>query len=165
MEFDSYVSTQRRALMRFATILTSQTWLADDLVSDVLGKVYERWDRISALDEPHAYVRRMIVNEYLSFHRRLRRTAPMADVLLDRAAPDDGAAEHAERDAMMRRLMRLPRRQRAAVVLRYYVGLPDHEIADHLECRESTVRSLVFRGLAALRIDLATARTHTQEIT
>src|SRR5262249_50002271 len=59
MEFAEYVAGQRPALMRFATVLSCQTWLAEDLVSDVLGRAFERWDRISVMAEPNAYVRRM----------------------------------------------------------------------------------------------------------
>ena len=65
MQFDDYVRMQQPALMRFATVLTGRTWPAEDVVSDVLGRAFERWDRIAATDHPHAYVRRMIVNEYL----------------------------------------------------------------------------------------------------
>lgn len=163
MDFGEFVNRQRPALMRFATVLTCRTWLAEDLVSDVLGRAFERWDRISGMAEPNAYVRRMIVNEYLSWHRRLARTTPRADI--EPAAPQgDGADERAERDAMIRRLAGLPRRQRTAVVLRYYAGLPDAEIAIQLGCRESTVRSQISRALAALRIDLTT-NAHTYQET
>jgi RNA polymerase sigma-70 factor (sigma-E family) len=157
LEFSDYVARRRPALMRFATVLTGQTWLAEDLVSDVLGKAFERWERISQMAEPNAYVRRMIVNEYLSWHRRLARTAPREDVELDTVRVADGADERAERDAMIRRLAQLPRRQRAAVVLRYYVGLPDSDIAGHLDCRDGTVRSLISRALASLRLDPSAA--------
>ena len=167
MEFSDYVREQRAALMRFATVLSGQTWLADDLVSDVLGRAFEQWGRIGDLDRPHAYVRRMIVNDYLSWRRRLQRTAPSADLDSPGAAGSvtgsvigtvtgsvtDGVDEHAERDAMLSRLARLPRRQRAAVVLRYYAGLSDAEIARELGCRPGTVRSQISRALAALRID------------
>ncbi|WP_447009291.1 SigE family RNA polymerase sigma factor [Saccharothrix hoggarensis] len=149
------MARQRPALMRFATVLTCRTWLAEDLVSDVLGRAFERWDRISGMAEPHAYVRRMVVNEYLSWRRRLTRTSPRAEV--EPAVIPDGADERAERDAMIRRLAALPRKQRAAVVLRYYAGLSDREIAAQLGCREPTVRSQIHRALNALRIDLATA--------
>jgi RNA polymerase sigma-70 factor (sigma-E family) len=163
MDFGEFVSRQRPGLMRFATVLTCQTWLAEDLVSDVLGRVFERWDRICGMAEPNAYVRRMIVNEYLSWHRRRARTTPRAD--LEPAAPQsDGADERAERDAMIRRLAGLPGRQRTAVVLRYYAGLPDAEIAAQLDCREATVRSQISRALAALRIDLTT-NPHTYQET
>ncbi|HEX2132263.1 MAG TPA: SigE family RNA polymerase sigma factor [Actinophytocola sp.] len=162
MEFGEYMARQRPALMRFATVLTGQAWLADDLVSDVLCRAFERWDRISRMAEPNAYVRRMIVNDYLSWRRRLARTAPRAEV--EPAAPGlgDGTDEHAERDAMIRRLAGLPRRQRAAVVLRYYLGLPDADIADHLGCRVTTVRSQISRALATLRIDLTADRTYQE---
>jgi RNA polymerase sigma-70 factor (sigma-E family) len=155
LDFGDYVARQRPALMRFATVLTGQTWLADDLVSDVLGRAFERWDRISSMAEPNAYVRRMIVNEHLSWHRRLARTSPHAHPTLDTAHIGDGADQRAERDAMIQRLDRLPRRQRAAVVLRYYVGLSDADIAAHLSCREVTVRSQISRALASLRLDPA----------
>ncbi|UVS76411.1 SigE family RNA polymerase sigma factor [Actinokineospora sp. UTMC 2448] len=154
MEFAEYVVLQRPALMRFATVLTGQPWLADDVVSDVLGRAYERWDRISRLAEPHAYVRRMVVNDYLSWRRRLMRTIPRADVEPHLTGLGDGAQERAERDAMIQRLAGLPRKQRTAVVLRYYAGLPDAEIAEQLGCRESTVRSQIARALAALRITM-----------
>lgn len=152
MEFAEYVGRQRPALMRFATVLTGQGWLADDLVSDVLGRAFERWDRIGAMAEPNAYVRRMIVNDYVSWHRRLARSVPRAEIE-PLEAGTDSSAEHAARDAMIRLLARLPRRQRTALVLRYYLGLPDADIANHLGCREGTVRSLISRALAALRID------------
>lgn len=163
MEFGEYVVGRRPALMRFATVLTCQTWLAEDIVSDVLGRAFERWDRISVMTEPHAYVRRMVVNEYLSWRRRLARTSPSAEVLPD-VPVGDGADDRAQRDAMIRRLARLPRRQRAAVVLRYYAGLPDAEIAAELGCRVTTVRSQISRALATLRVDL-TANPHAYQET
>ncbi|MEV8441188.1 SigE family RNA polymerase sigma factor [Actinosynnema sp. NPDC051121] len=164
MEFGEYVVGRRPALVRFATVLTCQAWLAEDIVSDVLGRAFERWDRISAMAEPHAYVRRMVVNEYLSWRRRLARTSPRAEIDPDAAPIGDGADERAQRDAMIHRLARLPRRQRAAVVLRYYAGLTDAEIAGELGCRVTTVRSQISRALAALRVDL-TSDPHTYQET
>jgi RNA polymerase sigma-70 factor (sigma-E family) len=156
MQFDEYVRAQRPALLRFATVLTGRTWLAEDVVSDVLGRAYERWDGIAAMSRPHAYVRRMVVNEYLSWQRRLRHRSRAGSDLEEHVEPvTDGVAERAERDAMIARLDRLPRKQRAAVVLRYYAGLSDAEIAAALGCRPCTVRSQISRALAALRIDIA----------
>jgi RNA polymerase sigma-70 factor (sigma-E family) len=153
MEFSEYVRAQHPALVRFATVLTGRTWLAEDLVSDVLGRAFERWESIGAMDRPHAYVRRMIVNEHLSWRRRAHRIpTPQPDVPDGTVA--DGTAEHADRDAMIALLAQLPRRQRAAVVLRYYVGMSDAEVAAELDCRESTVRSQIARALRTLRIDL-----------
>jgi len=154
VDFDDYVVRNRRALKRFATVLSGQTWLADDLVADVLGRAFERWDRIGAVADPHAYVRRMIVNDYLSWRRCLARTTPRADIEPSESV-SDGAQEHAERDAMITRLAALPRKQRAAVVLRYYAGMSDADIAAELDCREITVRSQISRALATLRLTLA----------
>jgi RNA polymerase sigma-70 factor (sigma-E family) len=151
MEFSEYARTQRPALMRFAMTLTGQTWLADDLVSDVLGRAFERWDAISAMTHTHAYVRRMILNEYLSWRRRLQYTAQSRDLDAEVA---DVTEKHAEHHAMIALLNQLPRRQRAAVVLRYYVGLSDAEIAAELGCRQPTVRSQISRALSTLRIDM-----------
>jgi RNA polymerase sigma-70 factor (sigma-E family) len=165
MEFGEYMARQRPALMRFATVLTGRVWLAEDIVSDVLCRAFERWDRIGPMAEPHAYVRRMVVNDFLSWHRRLTRTTPRADVEPATAELTDGAEERAERDAMIRRLAELPRRQRAAVVLRFYVGLPDAEIAAELGCRETTVRSQISRALATLRVELTPNPRAFQETT
>lgn len=87
MEFAEYAHEQRPALLRFATILTGQTWLAEDLVSDVLGRAFERWDRIGSTDQPNAYVRRMIVNDHVSWRRRIFRRTPAADI----ESRDDGS--------------------------------------------------------------------------
>lgn len=155
MEFTDYMASQRPALMRFATVLTCRPWLAEDLVSDVLCRAYERWDRISQVAEPHAYIRRMVLNEYLSWRRRLVRSSPRADLEPIHPRLDDGADERAERDAMIARLARLPRQRRAALVLRYYAGLSDAEIATELGCQVTTVRSQISRALATLRIELS----------
>ncbi len=160
MDFSEYVRAKRPALMRFATVLTGQPWLADDLVSDVLGRAFERWDGIAEMSHPHAYIRKMIVNEHLSWGRRLQRSGPSPDLESRTTPVSDGVADHAEREAMITLLGRLPRRQRAAVVLRYYAGLSDAEVASALGCRESTVRSQISRALRSLRIDITESDAH-----
>jgi RNA polymerase sigma factor (sigma-70 family) len=67
----------------------------------------------------------------------------------------DHAVDYAERDAILAELARLPRRQRTVLVLRYYEGLPDSQIAVILGCRPGTVRAYAARALAALRVELA----------
>ncbi|MFN2560293.1 MAG: SigE family RNA polymerase sigma factor [Jatrophihabitans sp.] len=158
VEFSEYVQRERPALLRFATVLAGQTWLAEDLVSNVLGRAFERWTQIAGLANPHAYVRRMIVNEHLSWRRRLRRSASFRDMDAHIEAVPDTTGPHAERDAMLVRLAKLPSRQRAPVVLRYYVGLSDMEIAAELGCRPGTVRSQISRALTSLRIDASGSR-------
>jgi RNA polymerase sigma-70 factor (sigma-E family) len=156
MRFEEFAATRLPAVLRFAGVLTADRALAEDVVQEVLIRLSKRWDQISQLDRPEQYVRKMIVNEYLSWRRRSWRLVPggSADEVDDRVTPDH-AGQHAERDSLLAELSKLPRRQRAVLVLRYYEGLPDLEIADVLGCTPGTVRGYASRALAALRIELS----------
>lgn len=151
-DFADFVVERQQALLRFAMVLCGDARLAEDVVADVLSRAYERWAKITALDHPYAYVRRMIVNEYISWRRRRDRSIVTASV--DGYAPDvpDPAEAHSERAALDAQLATLPRQQRATLVLRYYEGLSDTEVADVLGCVPSTVRSNASRALHTLRI-------------
>ena len=133
-------------------VLCGDSRLAEDLVADVIGRIYELWPRIAPMENPYGYARRMIVNDYLSWRRRRRRTFPVADLGELAGAVPDHAEAHAARVEVAARLERLPPRQRACLVLRYYDGLTDAEIADVLGCAVVTVRSNVSRALVALRV-------------
>ena len=155
MTFDEFAGTRLRAVLRFATALTGDPDLAKDLVQEVLIRVSGRWQQIGQLDWPEAYVRKMVVNEYLSWRRRSWRLIPwgMNDHFTGHPSPDP-ADGYIERQALMAELAKLSRRQRTALVLRYYEGYSDAEIAEVMGCTQSTVRGHVFRALAALRIEL-----------
>lgn len=150
-DYENFVQVQLPRLLRYATMLTGEREQAADLVQDVLVKVYRRWPRIVDLDHPDRYVVRMVTNGYLSWrHSRAARLIAAGD-LPDQARPDDFASDHAAREDMWQRLARLPRRQRAVVVLRYYEQLADSEIADLLGCAQATVRAHAHRALTTLR--------------
>lgn len=149
MSFDEFVTARGPTLVRTAVALTGDPGLAEDLVQDVLLKVHQRWARISGLAERDAYVRRMLVNEHLSWRRKWGRIVPVADPS-DAAVPDHAAASD-DRHVLRVEVARLPRRQQAVLVLRYQAGLSDTEIARTLGCRVGTVRSLASRALASLR--------------
>ena len=89
MDLAAYVAERRTALFRFAVVLTGDPVLADDLLADVLSDAFEHWGRVSAVENPHAYVRRMLVNAFAKSRRRRTRTAPWGDLtgILD-PAPD-----------------------------------------------------------------------------
>jgi RNA polymerase sigma factor (sigma-70 family) len=124
----------------------------------VLVKVYRRWSRISDADHPERYVVRMVTNGYLSWrHSRAARLIAAGD-LPDEVRADDFASDHALREDMWQRLTRLPRRQRAVVVLRYYEQLADSEIADLLGCAQPTVRAHAHKALMTLRNGLTIER-------
>jgi RNA polymerase sigma-70 factor (sigma-E family) len=148
--FEEFVAWRGAALLRFAYVLSQDSGRAEDLVQDALVKVHRRWESVIAADQPEAYVRRILVNEFLNWRRR-RSSAEVAGAVPDVAVGDD-LDRIAERDRMWRALAVLPPRQRAALVLRYYEDLSDAEIAAILDCAPGTVRSLTARGLAALRL-------------
>jgi RNA polymerase sigma-70 factor (sigma-E family) len=162
MTFEEFTGDKLPALLRFAVVLTGDRGLAEDVVQDVLLRVYTRWSKIGGLDAPEFYVRRMIVNEYLNWRRRWSRLVPHADPPVVVLVPDH-AATHAERDALRTELDKLPKRQRAVLVLRYYAGMSDTEIAELLGCGAGTVRGYASRALAALRVELSPApvKEHT----
>jgi RNA polymerase sigma-70 factor (sigma-E family) len=153
VQYEQFVHDRQRPLFRFAVVLCGDPVLAEELVQDVLSRAYERWSLVAAADDINAYVRRMLVNEYLSWRRRWRRSVPVAD-FADDAVPGmpDPADGRVDRIDLTGQLATLPARQRAALVLRYYVGLPFTEIAETLGCRESSARSYVTRALTSLRV-------------
>ncbi len=156
MEFEQFVGERQRALFRFAVVLCGDPVLAEELVQNVLSRSFERWPQVSGAEDVNAYVRRMLVNEFLGDKRRLRRTTPVAEIF-DHQLPGwpDHAEGQSDRAALAAELAQLPRQQRAVLVLRYYAGLPYGEIASSLGCREATARAHAARALAALRIRMA----------
>ncbi len=168
-QFEQYVGEARQRLFRFAVVLCGDTVLAGDLVTDVLGRAFERWSQVAAAHDVHAYVRRMLVNEFVSWQRRRARTTPHPEVgqLADLRASRLGTAgpgledTQTERAALLDELSRLPGRQRAAIVLRYYEDLSDDDIATTLGCRPGTVRSSISRGLRTLRITIESSEDRT----
>lgn len=154
VDFDEFLRDQLPSLVRFAGVLTADTHLAQDLTQDALVRAHARWGRIGRMDRPDLYLRRMIANGYLSWRRRwaVRSISPVADAgLLDPATEPDPAVRLADRDQITALLATLSRRQRAALVLRFYEGRTDEEIAAILGCTAGTVRSHVSRALAGLR--------------
>ena len=163
MRFEEFAAARLPALLRYAVLLCGDRELAGDLVQEVLTRSLLRWRRISRVEEPYAYVRTMVTNEYLSFRRRRKLpTVPLTYEALDGprapslADPATGVGERAE---LWRQLIGLPRQQRAVIVLRYYENLSDPEIAEVLGCRPSTVRSNASRALATLRLELTELST------
>jgi len=149
-ELGQLVHSRGDHLLRVAFQLTHDRGAAEDIVQEALFEVCRslrrRDDRPEHLE---AYVRRAVVNEFLKKRRRNVRLATVAEVPDVRSQPFEDSIT--DRDPVWQTLLRLPPRQRAALVLRYYEDLPDEEIASILRCRRTTVRSLVARGLAALR--------------
>lgn len=150
-DFDEFVASHGPGLTRFAYLYCGDEATAQDLTQTALLRVFKRWERVSTLDDPIAYTRRVLTREYLSLRRKKSHTeVPTAEPAITGEWPDP-ADRVADRDELWRALQRLRPKQRAVVVLRYYVDLPHEDIARILDCPVGTVRSHLARGLAALR--------------
>ena len=139
--------------LRLAFLLTGDRALAEDLVQDAFVRLVGRLRHLREPNAFRAYLRRTIVNLATSHfrHRRVERT------YLERlaAAPSSVANDNVELDETMHRvLVGLPKRQRAAIVLRFYEDLSDVQTAEILRCSGGTVRSLVSRAMKTLREEL-----------
>jgi RNA polymerase sigma-70 factor (sigma-E family) len=149
--FEDFARAQIGPLLGLATAISGDRGLGEDLVQEVLLKAHRHWNKIDKLSSPAGYVRRMLVNEFVSWRRKWSRVVPTAEIHLTDDRPDY-ASTHADRQALQTQLDRLPRRQRAALALRYFAGLPDAEIAETLGCEVTTVRAYISRALSALRL-------------
>jgi RNA polymerase sigma-70 factor (sigma-E family) len=149
--FAAYVAARRRALLKSAWLLTGDWHLAEDLLQTALAKAYLAWRRV---DEPDAYVRRVLVTTYATWWRRRWNGERPHGEVPDRAGPDEYGGVDL-RHQVHRVLRDLPRRQRAVVVLRYFEDLSEAETAAALGCSVGTVKSHTARALARLRADTA----------
>ena len=144
--FSEYVVARQGALLRTAYLLTGHAQDAEDLVQTTLVKVVPQWRRIR--DNPEPYVRRVMVHENVSRWRRRRWREQSTDVLPETLAHDPDVVDlMALRDA----LAGLAPRQRTVVVLRYYEGLSEAEIAAQMHISPGTVKSHARDALARLR--------------
>lgn len=155
-DFDAWVAARGPALLRLAYVLTGNRADAEDVVQEALSRALPRWSRISTVEDPDAYVRRMVVNAHTSWWRKFRRREhPVADpVPTGEVAGPGGGVLTDERRRIWLACRALPEAQRTAVVLRYYEQLEYAEIAAVTGVREGSVRSRVSRGLATLRTEL-----------
>ncbi|MGH8775255.1 MAG: SigE family RNA polymerase sigma factor [Jiangellaceae bacterium] len=148
-EFSDFVAARSRTLLGLALVLTADQHHAEDLVQGALTKLAGRWRKV---DDPGAYVRRILYHDQISWWRRRARLReePVASAP-DRPASD--ASIQVDRRLDLRAaLLRLGPRQRAVLVMHYFEDLPEAEIADALGCSVGTVRSQKHRALARLRV-------------
>jgi RNA polymerase sigma-70 factor (sigma-E family) len=153
--FDSYVATRGAALNRLAYLMVRDHHLAQDLTQESLARLHRHWPRVSDFDDPDAYVRKIMLNQLLSWRRRRSWTERTTADLGDGPTTDDPATAGAERDAMWSMLGELPPQQRAVMVLRFYEDLDDNAIAGLLNCTPATVRSHASKATARLRSAVA----------
>lgn len=146
--FEEYVAARGRALWRIAWLLTGDAHKAEDLVQTALVKCWRRWDTIAGDGAVDGYVRRALVTTYTDWWRRKwTGEVPTEDLPELPAAGTDLAV----RQDVVTALGRLPRGQRAVVVLRFYEDLTEAQTAAALGVTVGTVKSQTARALRALR--------------
>jgi RNA polymerase sigma-70 factor (sigma-E family) len=156
-EFADFAAAALPRLLRFGLVLTGDPDAAEDLVQTALGRSLGAW-RLRRIDDPQAFVRKVMVNSYASFYRRRRREIATAD-LPEGASVADVTRGIDDRDSVWRALMALPPRQRAVIVLRYYEDLSEREIAAVMSTSIGTVKSQSARALRRLAAILATTES------
>ena len=150
--FESYVAARGDALWRTAWLLTGDTHLAEDLVQAALLKAWPKWERVGP-DGFEPYVRRVLMTTYIAWwRRRWNGEHPTRD--LPESSTGDEAEDAVRRHDLMDALSRLPRGQRAVVVLRWLEDLSEAQTADVLGCSVGTVKSQGARAMATLRTAL-----------
>jgi RNA polymerase sigma-70 factor (sigma-E family) len=154
--FEAYAAATWPALYRYAYLLTGQPADAEDLAQQTLVKAYRSWDRVAASQSPTAYLRRTLTNTFVSERRPKKRRL---EVLTEAPPEDHQAAGGGPEDRMVLwpHVSSLAPRQRAVIVLRYYEGLSEQEIAEVLGCSRGTVKSSAHHALKALRAALGDA--------
>jgi RNA polymerase sigma factor (sigma-70 family) len=140
--FTELYSREFQPLVRLATLMTGRVEIARDIVQDAFVKLHVKWPGVR---DPAAYVRRSVVNGCRSHHRweRRRRGRPSAEPSVELAV-----------DHTMAALDLLPHKQRAALVMKFYEGRTEREIADALGCRPGSVGPMVQRALERVRVAL-----------
>ncbi|MET9516263.1 SigE family RNA polymerase sigma factor [Streptomyces sp. NPDC002994] len=161
--FSTYVRARGPVLLRTARSLTANPCDAEDLLQTALTKTYVAWDRIEDHRALDGYVRRALLNTRTSQWRKrkvdeyatdeLPEPASASSTATATALANDPAEQQVLRDAMWRAIMKLPDRQRAMVVLRYYEDLSEVQTAEVLGVSVGTVKSAVSRALGKLRDD------------
>jgi len=149
-EFAEFVAGALPGLMRFGLVLTGSRAAAEDLVQTALGRSWRAW-RLRRIDNPHAFVRKVMVNSYASWYRRHGLKDEIAAVdQNDGMVTEDESSRIDDRDDMWRALASLPPRQRAVIVLRYYEDQSEQEIAAVMGTSAGTVKSQSARALRRL---------------
>ncbi|MFD5494361.1 SigE family RNA polymerase sigma factor [Streptomyces sp. GDS52] len=153
VEFTTYVQERRASLYATAYHLTGDRFEAEDLLQSALFSTYRAWDRISDKAAVGGYLRRTMTNLHISAWRRRKLNEYPTEELPETVGDTDAMRGTELRAVLWQALARLPELQRTMLVLRYYEGRTDPEIADILGISVGTVKSSIWRSLRRLRED------------
>jgi RNA polymerase sigma-70 factor (sigma-E family) len=153
-EFRDFMQARWPSMVRLAYGLTGDLGHAEDVAQAAFARAYASWARVRRSDDPNAYVRQIVINENRNRFRKRRVAEHLTDSVLIDVAWTDATVEYDERSVLIAALQRLGPRQRAVIVLRYWMDLSEHETAAALNCSVGTVKSQASRALATLRESL-----------
>jgi RNA polymerase sigma-70 factor (sigma-E family) len=158
-EFRDFMRGRWPATVRLAYGLTGDLGHAEDVAQAAFARAYASWGRVTRTGNPDAYLRRIVVNENRRRFRKRRVAEELPGTLPDHSAPGHGGLDAVdsfnERAALLTALGRLGPRQRAVVVLRFWMDMSEADTAKALNCSVGTVKSQASRALATLRKETA----------
>ena len=150
-KFVAFVKAHGRALARTATLITGDPVAGEDLLQTALAQTYARWRRCRDIDDLEQYVRVVLVRAHISWRRRMSSGEVTHDLDPEEHLGPDIAERLVDRRVLLQALRRLPPKQRAALVLRYFDDLSEAATAAALGCSQGSVKQHTSRGLARLR--------------
>ena len=154
--FEEFFDTERTRLFGALAVMSGNRAEAEEIMQDAFLKVWQRWDRVSAMDSPQGFLYRTALNAY----RSRRRRAAVAVRKVIHLLPQDDALDAVDtRDQVARLLRSLTPREREAMVLTTFLGYSAEEAGRRLGIRATTVRSLTTRARATLRRQVQEVQT------
>jgi RNA polymerase sigma-70 factor (sigma-E family) len=148
--FAEFVSARYPVLVRYGALLTADHGRGEDLAQEALVKTYRAWHRLHPDGDPEGYTRRVMAHAAWRARRRMWRREVPSEVLPERLGSDPyDTCDTAQ--LVFAALRALPATQRVILVLRYWAGLSEQEIAAQLGCSVGTVKSRASRAMATLR--------------
>jgi RNA polymerase sigma-70 factor (sigma-E family) len=152
-EFREFMHARWPVMVRLAYGLTGDQGHAEDVTQAAFARAYASWPRVRRSGDPDAYVRQIVVNQNRNRFRKHRVPERLTDSLPESFVAGDTTGGYEDRSVLLAALRRLGPRQRAVIVLRYWMDLTEHETAAVLNCSVGTVKSQASRALATLRQD------------
>jgi RNA polymerase sigma-70 factor (sigma-E family) len=152
-QFREFMRGRWPAMVRLAYGLTGDLGHAEDVAQAAFARAYASWSRVARTGDPDAYVRRIVINENNTRFRRRRVAESLVDAVPEPSGPRSADTADALGDsaALLKALRKLGPRQRAVIVLRFWMDMSEAETAAALDCSVGTVKSQASRALAALR--------------
>jgi RNA polymerase sigma factor (sigma-70 family) len=151
-------------LAGFLSLYTGERDLAQDLTQECLARACRDWKKVSKLQSPEGWVYRVAINLAKSHFRRLASERRVRSRLAFSGLQDGRQVEPAEGLAIRLAVSKLPRRQRTALILRFYLDLPVIEVAEIMGCAEGTVKALTSKGVDSLRRRLEPAEEEVNSV-